>query len=364
MKNNKTTRIKSLDGLRGLSCLIVLFHHVFKLNKEIFLEFVSPEVFSVLDFVSELHVEAVMFFFVLSGFSIGLSLKDKTSFSRSELNDYFYRRLRRILPVYFLALFVAFVCGVLSESIGQGVFSLSNFLGNILFMQTLESVKESWFIPYGLNDPLWSLSYEMFFYLFFPVILYVNNKYFKTKGIFVKFTLFYVLCFCMITFNKKVVFIPHLLFLSGFLTWILGYLAARYYISAKKYHVFFSILLVFGIVIQVFKNSIPSYTVVNGSLGIIVGSVFYFYVIFTKRIKVTVVNNVFNFLFYRIGLGSYAIYALHYPILLLFISKEISLLMQSVLLIPFVVLSCVLENQSLKLKLPFLKLNYAFFKKD
>lgn len=358
MLNNNSQRIKSLDSFRGIACLIVLFHHIFKLNKTMFIEIFSPSTLSILDFVSELNYEAVMFFFVLSGFSIGLSLKNKTSLSKPDLNEYFYRRLRRILPIYILALLVALVFGVFSNSLHLDVFSFKNLLGNIFFMQTLSYVTESWFIPFGLNDPLWSISYEMFFYLIFPVVLFVNNKYFRSTNVLIKYGLFYVVCLVAITFNKRVVFIPHFLFLWGFLTWILGYITAVFYLKSKKYHLFFIILFLFGITVQIFKDSISSYSIVSGSEGIIIGSLFYFAVLAIKKVNFSALDSVFNFFFYKIGKGSYAIYALHYPILIYFSGRSIPLYIQVLLMIPFIIFCCFIENQSLKLKFSFLKLNY------
>src|SRR5438874_13329861 len=97
-------RIKLLDSLRGFAAFLVVFHHAY--TRFSYLYFSSEPVLlhHVLSFISDLNVEAVLLFFVLSGFSIRLSLQKGLPISKNFFNEYVYRRLKRILPLYYVAI--------------------------------------------------------------------------------------------------------------------------------------------------------------------------------------------------------------------------------------------------------------------
>ena len=109
--------------------------------------------------------QMVTFFFVLSGFVMTITYFNKPVFS---IGDYFSSRIARIVPVYFLALFMSAGMFYSPEHWRDNTVGL--FL-NIVLLQ-------SWFPPYPLsiNMPAWSLSIEMFFYLVFPVVLIFLKK--------------------------------------------------------------------------------------------------------------------------------------------------------------------------------------------
>jgi len=108
--------------------------------------------------------EMVSFFFVLSGFVMGISYLGKEIRAAS----YWWARASRIVPVYLLALVLVVMALVLK---GQSINSLSLVL-NLSLMQ-------SWIPPHptSLNTPGWSLSVEVFFYLSFPFVLYLIKKH-------------------------------------------------------------------------------------------------------------------------------------------------------------------------------------------
>ena len=108
--------------------------------------------------------EMVTFFFVLSGFVMGIAYYKKDT----PLNKYLWARVSRIAPVYFLALSMV-VASYLIQNRDINPVSLAL---NITFLQ-------SWLSPHptSLNTPGWSLSVEAFFYISFPFILYHVKKY-------------------------------------------------------------------------------------------------------------------------------------------------------------------------------------------
>ena len=121
-------RIETLDALRGIAAMLVVFHHVFKLYSIEIQEVCSDWVFSLAVFLSELNFLAVLFFFILSGFSIALSLSTKRAF---DWKKYGSRRAKRILPVYFLALVLA---GFIGWFVPGVEVLLVDLIGNIFFL--------------------------------------------------------------------------------------------------------------------------------------------------------------------------------------------------------------------------------------
>jgi peptidoglycan/LPS O-acetylase OafA/YrhL len=130
----------------------------------------------VLKFVADLNTEAVMLFFVISGFCIRASTL-KSDFARwDDVVYYGRRRFARIVPLYWFALAFAGVTGAFLGLTAGHAFSLETLLGNLSFLQTSESARGTWFVPYALNGPLWSISYEVFYYVLFPFALIAEAR--------------------------------------------------------------------------------------------------------------------------------------------------------------------------------------------
>jgi peptidoglycan/LPS O-acetylase OafA/YrhL len=107
--------------------------------------------------------EMVSFFFVLSGFVMGISYLNREIGVRS----YWWARTARIMPVYLLALALVILANIVS---GKLIDTTALVLSTLLL--------QSWFPPYPatLNTPGWSLSVEAFFYFSFPFILRYIKK--------------------------------------------------------------------------------------------------------------------------------------------------------------------------------------------
>ncbi|MDF4201871.1 acyltransferase [Maribacter sp. SA7] len=357
-RKRKFRRLKILDSIRGMAALVVLYHHIFKLNKNIFHSILSEKIYLIFKFISDLNFEAVLLFFIISGFSIGLSTIKRPLKNKDDINGYLYRRFKRILPIYWIAITLSLLIGLVMNLQNLPDFNIKNLIGNLLFLQTGKIIENSWVIPYGLNGPLWSLSFEMFFYLFFPLVYLINSKYLKNTSLYIKYSLLILLALLGILINKKILFIPQFLFLGGFVTWILAYFSAQYFINQKKRHFFFLINFIFGLIILLLKDFIPSNNFINIGKGMCMNGIFYFAIVILDKIKLKKLESILNFLFYKIGEGSYAIYALHYPILLYFKNQQIALTYQLIFFPFFFVVCYFLEKESIKWKLKFLNINY------
>jgi len=104
---------------------------------------------------------AVLIFFVLSGYVIGLTVK--TSFSVPAARGYLGRRLVRLVPVNTAAVLISWALAPRTAG--------STVLGNLGFLENYNPYIFGWKVPVMANNPsLWTLNFEMFYYLTFLVV--------------------------------------------------------------------------------------------------------------------------------------------------------------------------------------------------
>jgi peptidoglycan/LPS O-acetylase OafA/YrhL len=151
-------RLVVLEAIRGLAAFYVVLHH--------FAHFLLQDQYPRFARLFVFGQPAVMVFFVMSGFVIFHS----TTAIRRQIGfrEYFIRRFRRIYPLFTIALILAYF----GNSAAKHSFVTPDYvqlLGNVVMLQ--DGIKPgSWFAPFMGNTPLWSLSYEWFFYTaFFPI---------------------------------------------------------------------------------------------------------------------------------------------------------------------------------------------------
>src|SRR5438309_2549605 len=95
--------IKPLDGLRGLSILLVLFAHLWNSNG-------APQWLFRLGDNVKVGLLGVEIFFFISGFLItGLLLKEFVDRGSVDLKAFYWRRFVRIFPVFYFFLLITFV---------------------------------------------------------------------------------------------------------------------------------------------------------------------------------------------------------------------------------------------------------------
>jgi peptidoglycan/LPS O-acetylase OafA/YrhL len=180
---NKRTSVH-LDLIRGVSALAVMLGHVRGLFFIDFPELARPSsLLRVLYAVTGFGHQAVILFFVLSGYFIGTSVCELVGTRRWSWRIYLINRLTRLQLVLLPALFlgalwdqlgmrlpqaVSFYYGGLYKYYPPSVAQRSTtpvFLGNLFFLQSVTSP------VFGSNGPLWSLSYEFWYYILFPVLI-------------------------------------------------------------------------------------------------------------------------------------------------------------------------------------------------
>lgn len=148
-----TRHFGSLDGLRFICIAAVIWHHAPKWD--------GLRDISVLFYRGHVGVD---FFFVLSGFLITtLLLREETAKGRFHLRAFYWRRILRIVPIYFLVVSVAaFYAIVISGKTGQLAILpyYYLFLSNFLVGEDI-----------GFLSIAWSLAVEEQYYMLWPALL-------------------------------------------------------------------------------------------------------------------------------------------------------------------------------------------------
>jgi peptidoglycan/LPS O-acetylase OafA/YrhL len=163
---NKSKRFAKLEAIRGFAAVYVVLHHIFSKGL-----FIGGKDFSIF---LRFGQEAVILFFVLSGFVI------QYSYCRSEDKSFKTFFLKRFLRIY-IPLTIIFIAHFLLLSISKnGLQSIDRwtFLGNAFMLQDMSMLKPNVICePFLGNSPLWSLSYEWWFYmLFFFLVRSLKEK--------------------------------------------------------------------------------------------------------------------------------------------------------------------------------------------
>jgi peptidoglycan/LPS O-acetylase OafA/YrhL len=149
-----------LTWLRGLAALIVVASHLFHIQSS-----VTP-VPSVLD---RAGYGAVELFFVLSGTMIAISHGN----CKTHL-EFYVRRFARIFPLMWVVVLVSYflIAPVLSD---HGASSDKSALGLLIHLVGLQSTLPLGMPGFGVCEPVWTLSIEILFYVFFPLFLRVHR---------------------------------------------------------------------------------------------------------------------------------------------------------------------------------------------
>lgn len=159
-------RIKSLDGIRAVSIIMVLLSHLYATMPESFMHNSLLNIF-----VFSSGQLGVRIFFVISGYLITkLLIIEKEKTGKINLKDFYVRRIFRIFPIFFLYIIVVlilkwfFIPNIFTDY--SLIVFASLYLWNYkhLFYSGDETGNGNWFLGH-----LWSLSMEEQFYLLWPI---------------------------------------------------------------------------------------------------------------------------------------------------------------------------------------------------
>lgn len=174
---NSGTHFTVLDGLRGVAAIVIVAFHASE-----WLGSLSPK----------LGYLAVDLFFVLSGFVIAHSYEGKLQKGLSA-SDFFAVRFVRLFPLYILGVLIhisAILIGALlhqktSESVINSIYL------NILMLPSPDNLKFDGSL-YPLNPPAWSL----FFELVINMIYASTFRYWSIRNTFISVVIFGLLLIC------------------------------------------------------------------------------------------------------------------------------------------------------------------------
>ena len=156
---SQRSRIASLDGLRAVSIMLVLFGHLTGTRG-----FPVPHATTRLFELSEIGVRV---FFVISGFLItGALLREIETAGHIDLLRFYYRRTFRIFPPYYAFLGATFVV----SGLGLLHFAPGDFLHAVTYTANYHPTR-SWNVGHT-----WSLAVEEQFYLLWPAIVVVLGR--------------------------------------------------------------------------------------------------------------------------------------------------------------------------------------------
>ncbi len=177
MTKNLNKKLPSLNGLRALSVMIVIIHHL-AYRYDIFYSLMKFKYLTPILFFMQDGQFGVNVFFVISGFLITLLLiNEELQFGKISLKYFYTRRIFRIFPAYYFLLLSYFILQYLNI-----IYVEKNNWIKALFYLTGFSANKDW-----LTGHFWSLSVEEFFYLLWPICFLK----FKTKRTLI--TIFFIL---------------------------------------------------------------------------------------------------------------------------------------------------------------------------
>ncbi|WP_372722645.1 acyltransferase family protein [Novipirellula sp.] len=126
--------------------------------------------------------DAVVVFFVLSGFVIAYSQNQ----NRREFTDFVIARLTRLYVTMLPAMFLTVACTIVVAYINPTFTeSLLKPFESLRYVVCLLFVQEVWFrnLTPGFNGPLWSLSYELFYYILFAAATLIRVRWLRYTSV-------------------------------------------------------------------------------------------------------------------------------------------------------------------------------------
>ncbi|MDE3741477.1 acyltransferase family protein [Maribacter polysaccharolyticus] len=318
------SRNYTLDLIRGVSAIIVMAGHLrialFKDFSELDNAYGASLIAKGFYFITGLGHQAVMVFFVLSGYFVGGSIiKAKDNF---RFKDYLIARLSRLwtplFPILIGTLLIDYMTGSISQDIINGNHymtlnsgptvdyssSFGTFISNLLFLQTI-------FTPvFGSNGPLWSLANEFWYYILFPLFMLVIGY---IHGNWIKKIISFLVTFCIFSFISFDM-------IQGFFIWVMG--VGVYFVAGKKLIVPKPWFIVSTLSLFVFALADSKFKFIGDTYGdysdIMVGISFSMFLIGVIRLQLPD----FKFLNLKkisfwISEVSYTLYISHFPLVLL-----------------------------------------------
>jgi peptidoglycan/LPS O-acetylase OafA/YrhL len=166
--------IPGLDGIRAISCLLVIVGHFSYLYAPLLESHLGIFWGSTIAFCLGNQYTGVTLFFVLSGFLItNILAKEYIRSGKIDLRNFFIKRVFRIFPAYYFY----FTCIFLWLTIyGLVHYSFQDILASLTFSYNYFSDLNPWHLAH-----FWSLAVEEQFYLIWPLLFLLYYKKLGSK---------------------------------------------------------------------------------------------------------------------------------------------------------------------------------------
>jgi peptidoglycan/LPS O-acetylase OafA/YrhL len=163
--------IKPLTSFRFVFALMVFLHHLsFLANSS------NQWIRRMYVYIFDEGYIGVSFFFILSGFILAFNYQKRLLESTKSINRFVIARIARIYPLHLITMIMAIP---LLNGIGMCCNGSEKIIGLNLLWNTL--MLHGFFPVLGkccyLNGPSWSISVEFFFYLSFPLLVFLTRKF-------------------------------------------------------------------------------------------------------------------------------------------------------------------------------------------
>lgn len=243
-------RINCLDYLRGVFACLIMTYHFFEWN--------AIKFFGV-DFLKVWSSIGVPGFYILSGITLYLMYKDRMSFEYPSILNFYISRVFRIFPVLWIAIFLTILS---TRELPSTEVLFLNFTG-------LFSVF-AWdkYIATGS----WSIGNELFFYLCFPMILFLFKKSLTLFYTFFVLTIFifffFIFKYIDVDFGVLSQWEKYVNPLNHVFYFYLGVILGTTY-SSMKNKIFFKIYLI--ILLFIISISIFGFTNIGDPIVLFVG---------------------------------------------------------------------------------------------
>lgn len=177
-------KCNAFNALRILCCFIVIMMHVLDLSgtSSVFRPFFDGHV-------------AVCVFFILSGFWV-----TKSYLSSNNLKEYFFKRAKRILPMYYISvggglLAFAFASEIPLKEFFCNLETWKYLFWNCIFLNFMHPTLPGCFGDkfVAVNGALWTIKIEIAFYILLPLLIKILKKLKSLKQINIILSFLYIL---------------------------------------------------------------------------------------------------------------------------------------------------------------------------
>jgi len=166
--------LKPLTSLRFIFALMVFVSHLDFLTKG--KSDLLKKIYNSVFFEGYIGVS---FFFILSGFILAYNYQDKILTNKKNIHIFYIARFSRIYPLHLLTLIISIPL-TYSIFIQNKSLWFSQLITNLTLTQSYFPNRKIYF---SFNAPSWSISDEMFFYMFFPFLILLISRIYKLKKI-------------------------------------------------------------------------------------------------------------------------------------------------------------------------------------